>query len=315
MKKFVSLLLVLVCAAPASAWNDRGHMVVARLAWRKLTEQQRGQVVNILRNHPHYAEFLAANRPEGFSEDEWVFMRAATWADWVRSHHQSEYNHGPWHYVDIPFIPSQSNFKMEGPLPDANQPNIVTTLTACVEKIRNGSPEEKAVYVCWLFHLVGDIHQPLHTTSMFSEKFPEGDRGGNLVTIRIRTNPINLHSFWDGLLGSAISAAEIGRDVNQIEQVTAANGDAIKNELATNQTFESWAKEGHVLCKSAVYLDGKLEFAVADPNAPATPPSRDLDEYASAAGKLARVQIGKAGQRLADVVCRSLEPASTDLQP
>jgi len=30
----------------------------------------------------------------------------------------------------------------------------------------------------WLFHLIGDIHQPLHSTALFSTKlFPEGDRG------------------------------------------------------------------------------------------------------------------------------------------
>jgi hypothetical protein len=137
---------------------------------------------------------------------------------------------------------------------------------------------------------------------MFSEKFPEGDRGGNLVSIRIRTNPVNLHSFWDCLLGNSLSVAEIGRDVYQIQQVISDSSPTTKNELATNQTFESWAKEGHEICKTSVYLDGKLEFTVADQKAPPASNPPDLDEYATNAGKIARVQIGKAGQRLADVL-------------
>jgi hypothetical protein len=281
-------------------------MVTARLAWFKLSGEQRAKVVAILKKHPHYDEFLAAERIDGYTEDEWVFMRAATWADWIRSHHQAEYNHGPWHYTDYPFIPAGSAFKAEDHKQDPDQPNIVNTLTTCVDKIKNGSDEEKAIYMCWLFHLVGDMHQPLHTTSMFSEKFPQGDRGGNLVLIRIRTNPVNLHSFWDCLLGNSISVAEIGKDVYQIQQVMLEPSETTKRELANNQTFESWAKEGHEICKTAVYLDGKLEFTVADQKAPPSPNPIDLDEYATNSGKLARVQIGKAGQRLADIVAKVL---------
>jgi len=32
-------------------------------------------------------------------------------------------------------------------------------------------------------HYVGDIHQPLHATSRFTSKYPEGDRGGNSFTL------------------------------------------------------------------------------------------------------------------------------------
>ena len=59
-------------------------MVVARLGWRQRSEDQRAKVSAALKKHPHYSEYLADRRPEGFTEDEWAFMRAATWADWVR---------------------------------------------------------------------------------------------------------------------------------------------------------------------------------------------------------------------------------------
>ena len=55
---------------------------------------------------------------------------------------------------------------------------------------------------CWLFHLVGDVHQPLHTVSLFKTKYPDGDRGGNLVFVRAKRSGaiLDLHQLWDGLL-------------------------------------------------------------------------------------------------------------------
>jgi hypothetical protein len=88
MKKLLTLALLFAAAPSAAAWNDKGHMVAARLAWERLTDKQRLKVIEVLKKHPHYDEFLAAKRPSGFSEPEWVFMRAATWSDWVRRHHR-----------------------------------------------------------------------------------------------------------------------------------------------------------------------------------------------------------------------------------
>ena len=51
-----------------------------------------------------------------------------------------------------------------------------------------GTDEEKAIYLTWLMHLVGDIHQPLHCTAVFREQFPNGDKGGNDAFVRIRTS-------------------------------------------------------------------------------------------------------------------------------
>ena len=298
MKKLLACLFLVLCSTPAFAWNDKGHMVTARLAWRQLTDAQRARVVAILKKHPHYEEFLAANRAEGFSEEEWAFMRAATWADWVRSHHQNEFNHGPWHYINYPFVPPGSTVDAARHEPAANEENIVNQLAASVEKIRSGTDEEKAVHLCWLFHLTGDIHQPLHCTAQFSERFPQGDRGGNMVMIRIQSGPLNLHSFWDGLLGRGLDAASINKDVAEIEKVVEDRGPEIRKELEAHQTFESWGREGLELARSAAYLNGELKMAVSGGKPEDVPQVQA--EYPSNAGRLARVQIGKAGIRLAD---------------
>ena len=162
-------------------------MVIARLAWQQLTEGQRAKVSALLKKHPHYEEYLIARKPDGFTEDEWAFMRAATWADWVRSHHKEQFDHPTWHYINYPIVRKDSKVDAAKHEPPAKQENVVNQLAVCLEKIGKGTDEEKAVYLTWLFHLVGDIHQPLHCTAVFSERFPYGDKGGNLARIRIKS--------------------------------------------------------------------------------------------------------------------------------
>ena len=42
----------------------------------QMDESQRAAVTVILKKHPHYAECLVKEKPDGFTVDEWVFMRA-----------------------------------------------------------------------------------------------------------------------------------------------------------------------------------------------------------------------------------------------
>ena len=102
-------------------------------------------------------------------------------------------------------MPPGSSFDAAKLQPPPGQENIVTRLPVCTDKIINGSEEEKAVYLCRLFHEVGDIHQPLHCTAVFSEQFPLGDQGGNLARIRITSSPVNLHSFWEWSSGEKLN--------------------------------------------------------------------------------------------------------------
>jgi hypothetical protein len=83
------------------------------------------------------------------------------------------------------------------------------------------------------------------------------------------------------------------------------NPDLIKNELANNTTFESWAKESFEIAKKSAYLNGQLPLGVQDdePSDIAVAP----DDYAKNAGRVARIQIAKAGARLAATLSKLLE--------
>ena len=83
-------------------------------------------------------------------------------------------------------------------------------LPLCIDKARGTSGQEKAIYLCWVMHLIGDIHQPLHSVSLFCEAFPKGDHGGNDSLYRLGGRRIiKLHQFWDDLLGKSVTRSSV----------------------------------------------------------------------------------------------------------
>jgi len=57
---------------------------------------------------------------------------------------------------------------------------------------------EKAMMIRYLIHVIGDIHQPLHSAQLFDDVyFPKGDAGGNLFKLNYTKNIDNLHKFFD----------------------------------------------------------------------------------------------------------------------
>lgn len=51
----------------------------------------------------------------------------------------------------------------------------------------------------FIIHYVGDLHQPLHSTTRVNNEYPKGDRGGNSVYLPDREGAKNLHSVWDSV--------------------------------------------------------------------------------------------------------------------
>ena len=69
MRLALSFVIALFCfvPSPARAWNAVGHMVVAKLAIEQLTTEERARLIAAFKEHPHFEQYLAAQRPEGAS--------------------------------------------------------------------------------------------------------------------------------------------------------------------------------------------------------------------------------------------------------
>ncbi len=319
-----SLAMAVFLLAPvARAWNSTGHMVSALIAYRQLDDAQRKQLGEILKHHPHYHQLLLEDKPENVSAGEWAFLKAATWPDLVRpprpgDHFKSpaitRYHHGAWHYIDIPYVLGSGRF---APTTEPT-PNAVIELKANLKMLSNvnAKPEDRAVALCWVEHLVGDLHQPLHCVSLYSEKYPHGDRGGNDEAIRTSSGVMALHTFWDDLLGTSdqYGAIEFVADEAQSEADTRT-----KARIRDHLPIEVWAQESHDAAIALAYLGGHLRSASSRDwydkkiDADQVPPLPVA--YEANATSLARQRIVLAGYRLADVLKTALQPQSMDSSP
>lgn len=314
----LALWLVLGAAArPAWAWHDRGHMAIALIAYRPLTDEQKNRIRQILLKHPHYEEFLAADRPKDAPLEEWVVMRAATWPDWIRTNHLSEgFNEPRHHYVNLPVLrregatPQQietieKNIKAAPHVPSKGQllreaPKRMAELLDALEPM-----EMRAIALCWVLHLVGDIHMPLHSSTLYTRDTLDGDRGGNASHVLWNNKVENLHSIWDGVLGwdefEDATLTQYGVVGRMVAEFTGRH--TIAPENVGNVDFEKWAKESNALADREVYTfkqaDLPLAFDLSNPPKLKPGDVKPLPEgYVEQRKPIAESRIVQAGMRL-----------------
>jgi hypothetical protein len=111
--------------------------------------------------------------------------------------------------------------------------------------------------------------------------------------------------MWDGLLGKSTTASAIGKVVKDVNDMTEANPELIRSDLEDHKTPESWAKESFEVAKKSAYLNGKLPLG--DEEDDASDIAVAPDDYAKNSGRTARIQIAKAGARLATTLANLLE--------
>jgi len=215
LRTMVALVCAFVMVAPVQAWNATGHMTVAYIAYKKLNKSTRKRVDALLKLNPSYPQWTA-----GVPETQRglvAFLNAATWPDCIKGSTCPGYvSDGPkggnapppgpeasqnvgytdkamhkyWHFTDVPFsiagLPTEPS-----PIPNAE-----TQLPILIAAIASGASNELKSYdVTWITHIVGDLHQPLHTTARFTAVSPHGDDGGNGVKLCADPCRDNLHSY------------------------------------------------------------------------------------------------------------------------
>jgi hypothetical protein len=297
----LALVAAVVLVPATAAWNKAGHMVSGAVAYDVLKQDSPatvGKVVALLKKHPHYATKFAQHLEEpGLSvaeQEQRLFMMAARWADDIRG--DDEYDRPAWHYVNFPYKPAGQPASVQTKPPNQDE-NILRAfeVNLGILKSADASDEKKAVALCWVFHLVGDVHQPLHVTSLFTTDFPTGDRGGTRFYIRVREGnaAINLHQFWDDLIiGSDRFTGIKNRAV--LLRLRPDLARANLGELAEKK-FVRWAAvESLNLTKDVVYRGGRLEGSPTKTTAPLLP-----EDYPRTVKPIAERRIVLAGYRLA----------------
>ncbi len=182
MDKLILSLWLVCFSHQAYAWSAPVHRIIAQIAYEHLQPKVRQQVITL--NLLFAKNYQQSRR----------FETSAVWADQIIQRDITAFNH--WHYINKPFSPDNS------PLPNIAQQNVVWAINQSYQVLASDKPTpfEKAFFLYFLVHLVGDIHQPLHCATRVTQRHPQGDGGGNGYTINA-TEDKQLHRYWDNALG------------------------------------------------------------------------------------------------------------------
>lgn len=260
---------------PEVVFGPRGHGTIALLAMADL-EARRSDI------KAKVDSILAAD-PLGRTD----YFRAANWADRIRG---SRPETKPWHYVDFVYDSRRPSANPRLPEP----PHALSALAELRRKLREtDDPEEKADALCFIMHIVGDLHQPLHCVTRVTPAFPapEGDRGGNELLL---SGPYRkLHALWDDSVNLSLqdSAEDLADEIAQ-----RLPRESLAEEVAVREP-EQWAREGFAIAVEKAYRP--LEESGDERPKPSS-------RYLRTARDIGQRQAAIGGYRLADMLTELL---------
>mmetsp|Transcript_17605 Transcript_17605/g.40728 ORF Transcript_17605/g.40728 Transcript_17605/m.40728 type:complete len:425 (-) Transcript_17605:130-1404(-) len=212
------LATVLTFATPAAAWWDEGHLLVATIARR------------LVSNPSAFEQTLQRDFQPEFSNYS-DLVNASVWADFIKSQEDvclsgleslvTTRVFNGLHHTNFPYnpfnVPASELSSMIEVMPlgvnDVAHGRFgwidgVTALAEFDRSLRSNTRHSSFAWNLQLrlaLHILADLHQPLHTASMFSKRFPAGDRNAHNIKLNASLLPpefawyskMDLHNFWD----------------------------------------------------------------------------------------------------------------------
>jgi len=296
----LTLALILFQPLPARAWNAAGHRLVACVAWIYLDAQSRSEISSLLRGHPDYMSWLS--KAESAQAERGAFIEASTWADDIRKDARffsagvdeptpglpgfpDMQRHPDWHYLNRPLDGTPGS---QGH--DASVSGRLDSALAALSKSLKSSAvpfAERAYALPWLIHLVGDAHQPLHTSSRIdAQGLP--DKLGNGLTVFNPYNPrkrtSTLHAFWDDLPGPPwLRGAQLDAGCRELVS-------SLLQHRPAPASIEQWIDESWQIAGVSAYPPGAAPIATIS------------ESFYEKSREIANRRVALAGYRLAGLL-------------
>lgn len=305
-QRLLRLTLACACAAAAvllsppraNAWGDIGHSTVARIAAEYLNERAGGQVMELLRADAkamrHYYQgrcpgVLALSDKAALSDAEKArFLRdgLACVAPWPDPPLKSDRPYtSNWHFVDIPVTlgaagePKVYSYDVarDCRMDEARGDCAVLALLRLGPVLANARRSDgdyreqaaaRAEALKFVVHIIGDLHQPLHTVTdkkdVNNHEDP-GDIGGNNKKVKwlgVDLNPRwgdqwSLHSVWDeGIIDQTMKVEQLGKtEEKYAEKLIEALRGLKPDDIAEMQsgTLLEWIQESYQLAVDSAY--------------------------------------------------------------
>jgi len=254
-------LVLLSSSIQSFAWGSKGHKLVVELAFSLLSPSARQKLLSYLDGYP--------------------IDNAAVWMDSVRGRHVREYQYMKnWHFIDMEEGQTYEQVRSYN--------DVVYSLQRTIDAfshINTLSNDSINMNLRILFHLMGDITQPLHCGY-------GSDKGGNeieVTTPKYNIKKNNLHHVWDDAIiqEGKITIASLQEYYRTLSIVQ------IKN--AKKGTPKDWMLQSRGYLHTNVYAFDYVQYGVS---------TLSLD-YLNKNVPLVKQQLTFAAIRLADVLERT----------
>lgn len=271
------LLSFLVLPQTTLAWDMSGHRLSAEIAYQNLSACSRKQVVEAQKTLLERHGFV-----RGVSD-------FAAFPDYLKVRGKNKYNR--WHYINKPWLVEGKPKKFQLRYMETKAPNLEWAMQTSLEEFNKPftSRYRRAFYLSFLWHLIGDIHQPLHTISRFDLRTPKGDRGG--LYFKIHHGEIsNLHHLWDmGIDHYGQAKRDYPFRRRQITTIAKTLQKKFPQTMFAknlkDKNVEHWIQESVIIAKKYVY---RTPFG-----------KKPSKHYLKQASDLAQQQIVLSGYRMA----------------
>jgi len=273
MKKSIKISIALISlffSVSSFAWNALGHMVVANIAYTNLTPAAKTTVDNLVAT-------FSKEYP-----DVQTFSQLADWPDSLQDQKIDFYTH--WHYINNAI--STDGTPTQNLIDSDNAVWAITMLKPAVGNA-NANVYERARSLGFFAHIIGDLHQPLHTVDNFTKAHPNGDKGGNSFSLGYNGAFLNAHRLWDSGVGIFNDNDTSQTTINQMTQMLEAEyPQTMFGSRASDLSPVDWANEGIQNANNSVYdtPEGKMVSTT----------------YVTTGQKLAGEEAALAGYRLAN---------------
>jgi len=273
--------LSLLVHAPAQAYGRFAHGAIARIALLNAKPETRAKVRMMLgRTALLQTPECKASSPED----------ASVWPDCIRALGDRFSYTSPWHYQNVDIC---KPFDLTSACANGNCVSSQIDRQVKLLQDRTIPMSEKVAALVFLIHFVGDLHMPLHSGD-------RRDRGGNDVRVAYglyAPDRLNLHGVWDGAIAerALTPPPSLERRYDDAERASIAAG-----------TVADWSREAWTVSHDTAY-------ALALGGDPCGPKPSDrvtlTNDSLAKAVEPQRIQIERAGLRLARLLDEALDPA------
>ena len=292
-------ILLINLLQETNCWTSTGHLVIARLAAIRLSFTEVGT------NALNWARSKIRPYSQVCGEANHTFAEASVWKDKLEAQGWNSYQR--WSFINQPL------YNYTGPRPDISinrdKHNIVWAINQCLSHLKSNQQVQfgsarnilgESLDLRNLISFIGDIHQPLHTTSLYSPFFNDsiGDLNGKKFTV-VSTDKKTISSLfkqWESVFNlypdteTPLSSQSFSLINQTAENIRGRyRYESFAKRMNQSKTPESWAEESFNISRDVVYKGVGLFQPLTQ-------------KYVQYGTEIAQQQIAIAGYRLAEMI-------------